>query len=479
MLVRRLRLAFLTLLALAALPAAQQLAAQDAPYGFDEPLASGAVYRVEVSGMIDNGLARYLDRAIEEADEADAQALFVHMDTFGGLLDAADQIRQSFLEAPMPVVVYIDRNAISAGALIAYAADRILMVPGGLIGAATVVEGAGGEQAPDKYQSAMRAMMRATAEANDRDPRIAEAMVDETLEVEGISPEGQVLTLSAEEAVRFGVAEALAETEEEALALVGLSSEGEVFHSATRLERALRFFGSPVVQSILMLMMMGGLYFELQSPGVGFAGGMAAIGAALFFAPNYMLGLVESWEIVLFGLGVVLIIVEIFVIPGFGVAGILGAILMLFSLGTALIGNVGFDFPSGGAITQALATLASSLVLSVMLIASLGRYLPKTGPVSRLVLAGDLGSDEGYTSADTDDTLVGQVGVALTTLRPSGTAEIGERRVDVVSAGDFIEAGAAIEVVSARGSRVEVRRVRDAAPGGTGATFAPPPVDAA
>lgn len=474
--IRRTLCALAAALVTAAALAAPTLA-QDAPHGFAEPLGSGPVYRVEVSGMIDNALARYLDRAISEAENADAQALFVHMDTFGGLLDAADEIRQSILAAEIPVVVYIDRNAISAGALIAYSADRILMVPGGLIGAATVVEGMGGEAAPDKYQSAMRAMMRATAEANDRDPRVAEAMVDETLAVEGISEAGQVLTLSSEEALRFGVADALAESEDEALALVGLSAEGEVFHSASRVERILRFFGSPVIQSILMLMMMSGLYFELQSPGVGFAGAMAVIGAALFFAPNYMIGLVESWEIVLFVLGVVLVLVEIFVIPGFGVAGVLGSGLMIFSLGTALIGNVGLDFPSGGAITQALATLAATLVLGVVLIASMGRYLPSSGPMNRLVLAGDLGSAEGYTSADTDDTLLAAVGIALTDLRPAGTAEIDERRVDVVTAGDYIEAGAAVEVMQVRGSRVEVRRVRE--PAGPPATSVTSPVDMA
>jgi len=158
-------------------------------------------------------------------------------------------------------------------------------------------------------------------------------------------------------------------------------------------------------------------------------------------------------------LGVLLLLAEIFVIPGFGVAGITGLILTLFSLGAALIGNVGLSFPTDGAITQAILTLAGTLVLLIVFGYSLGRFLPRSQRVNQLILAPDLGSALGYTSADTDDTLVGQRGMAVTTLRPSGTAEIGGRRVDVVSQSTFVAAGEAIEVVSARGSRVEVRPV--------------------
>jgi membrane-bound serine protease (ClpP class) len=189
----------------------------------------------------------------------------------------------------------------------------------------------------------MRGLMRATAEANGRDPRIAEAMVDESIVIAGISDSGKVLTLSAAEALRLGVADAMMGEVPEVIASAGLSEAEIVAHRETRTERLLRFLASPVVQSILMLMMLGGLYFELQTPGVGFPGLMALIGAALFFAPSYMMGLVESWEIVLFGIGVLLLLAEIFIIPGFGVAGIAGIVLVVGSLFAALIGNIGFQ----------------------------------------------------------------------------------------------------------------------------------------
>ncbi len=322
-----------------------------------------------------------------------------------------------------------------------------------------MVEGVGGEAAPDKYQSYFRGIMRATAEANGRDPAIAEAMVDQELVVEGISEAGQVLTLSTSEAVTLGVADAEIEDLDAVVAYLGFDYSSRVVHTATATERILRFFGSPIVNGILMLMMMGGLYFELQTPGVGFPGIMAAVGAALFFGPHYMLGLAESWELVLFVVGVILLLVEIFVIPGFGIAGISGLILVIGSLGISLIGNVGFSFPSGAAINEALWTLAITLVLGIVLGFSLARYLPRSSRFRQLVLAPELSSAFGYTAAETRDTLIGSVGVAVTPLRPAGSATFDTERVDVITSGEFIEAGTSVRVVDVRGSRVEVREI--------------------
>lgn len=445
---------FLFLFGLVASTAAS---AQSASYTWIPVLPDGPVYVVPVDGMIDNGLAAYLERAVADAVDADAAAVIFHVDTFGGLVDAADKIRKTLLDAPMVTIAFIDKNAASAGALISYAADRIVMVPGASMGAATVVEGAGGEAAPDKYQSYMRGLMRSTAEANGRDPRIAEAMVDENLEVPGVSPAGQVLTLSAEEALELGVADAVIPNMERLAEALEVTDDRLVHHSATRLEAVLRFFGSPVVQSILMLMMLGGLYFELQTPGVGFAGLMALIGAALFFGPHYIMGLAQSWELILFVLGIVLLLLELFVFPGFGVAGLSGIVLVVVSLGFSLIGNVGLAFPSGEVIGQAIWTLAITLVLLVMLMFSLARWLPRSDRFGQLVLAPELSSAGGFTSADTHDELMGRVGKALTPLRPAGTAMFGEDRVDVITAGEFVASGSSVRVVKVRGSRVEVR----------------------
>lgn len=452
-------------------PTIQEGAGQDALPASDSVaaggLSDGPVYVIPIEGTIDNVLARYVERAVMDAEASEAALIVFHIDTFGGLVDAADAIRKTILNAQPTTVAFIDRNAASAGALISYATDRIVMVPGSSIGAATVVQGGTGEAAPDKYQSYMRGLMRSTAEANGRDPRIAEAMVDESIAIDGISEAGQVLTLSAEEALRLGVADAIMDDLDTVVGQAGYAGSRLVAHQATTPERILRFLSSPILQSLLMLMMMGGLYFELQTPGVGFAGGMAAIGAALFFAPHYMIGLVESWEIVLFGIGVVLLLAEIFVIPGFGVAGISGLLLVVGSLFAALVGNVGLAFPPVEDLASAILTMAVTLVLLVALMFSLGRYLPASERFNQLVLAPDLSSISGYVSADTVDDLVGRTGVAVTPLRPSGTAEVNGDRVDVIAVSEFIPAGTDVRVVRVRGSRVEVRRAQAASSGET------------
>jgi membrane-bound serine protease (ClpP class) len=429
------------------------------PLSFEGGLSSGPVFVVPVEGMIDNGLAKYIQRAVKDAGESEAALVLFHIDTFGGLVDAADKIRKELLDAQMPTVAFIDKNAASAGALISYAADRIIMVPGASIGAATVVEGVGGDAAPDKYQSYMRGLMRATAEANGRDPKIAESMVDPELEVAGVSEKGQVLTLSSQEALRLGVADEILEDPAAVFSAFGKASAPVVAHRETSAERILRFLGSPVLQSVLMLMMLGGLYFELQTPGVGFAGLIALVGALLFFSPLYLLGLVQVWEIVVFVIGITLILVELFVLPGFGIAGISGIVLTILALVASLVGNVGFAFPPLMRFAPAVGTLAVTLAMLVVLAMTVGRLLPKAERFSTLVLTPELTSAAGYTSAETHAEFLGQTGITITPLRPSGAMELGERRIDVITAGEFVDQGVNVKVVDVRGSRVEVRPV--------------------
>jgi len=422
----------------------------------------GPVYRIDIAGMIDTGLARYVERAVAEAEGAGAAAIVVDMNTYGGLLDAADDIRSALLATDVPVVVVVDHNAASAGALIALASDRIVMVPGASIGAATAVDMTG-EVAPEKVQSYTRGLMRATAEATGRDPRLAEAMVDPAVEIPGVTAAGQLLTLSSQEALRVGLADAVLPSADATVEALGLDGRDAVDHHASAAERLLRFLGQPAVASLLMLMMMGGLFAEMKAPGLGLPGAVALVGAALFFAPHYLLGLVEAWEIVLFVVGVGLLAVEIFVLPGFGVFGIAGIAATIGALFLGLLPNAGFALPDGADVATALATLAAALVLLVLLAVSLARLMPESAFANRLVLAGGLSAAEGFTSADTDETLLGATGTTLTPLRPSGTALLADRRVDVVSDGPMLAAGTAVEVVSVRGSRVVVRALPEAA----------------
>lgn len=418
----------------------------------------GAVYLIHVEGLIDNGLHKYIQRGLNQAQANEASGIILYIDTFGGLVDAADKIRKNLLDTDMLVISYIDKNAASAGALIALATDSIFMAPGASIGAATVVDGTG-TYASEKMQSYMRGIMRATAQAKGRDPRIAEAMVDERIEIEGIVEEGQLLTLSTTEAIEIGLANGSFRNLEQLMEHMGWEDKELFDFQEFWAESVLRFLANPVITSILMLMMLGGLYFELQSPGIGFPGAISGIGAMLFFAPLYIMGLAQSWEILLFIIGVGFIIVEVFVLPGFGVPGILGITLVIFSMGASLIGNVGLQFPELHQITQAIWTMAVTLILGVAMIGSMVKYLPDNKMFNKLVLADQTDRNHGYISSDSKDDLMGLEGVAITSLRPSGTVLIQDRRIDVVSVGDFIEKGAHVKVVDTSGSRVMVTRL--------------------
>lgn len=419
---------------------------------------SGVIYVVQVEGLVDNGLHRYIQRGIRQAEENEAAAIVLHMDTFGGLVDAADKIRKNLLDTDIKTFTFIDKNAASAGALIAFATDIIYMAPGSSIGAATVVDG-GGTEASEKMQSYMRGLMRATAEATGRDPRIAEAMVDERIVIEGITEEGVLVTLSTSEALELGIIEGTARTLAEALESQGLDHLEVVYVQETANEMVLRFLANPIMSSMLMLMMLGGLYFELQSPGVGFPGMMASIGAILFFAPLYIMGFAEPWEIILFFVGVLFIVVEIFILPGFGIPGIIGVTLLFFSLVVSMIGNVGFSFPEMEYMSRAIWTMAVTLILGILMLFSLGKYLPQNRMFSKLILVESTSKEKGYTSSENKDILLGKEGVAVTALRPSGIALIDGERIDVVSQGDFVENGARVVVTNTSSSRVMVRRM--------------------
>ncbi len=416
------------------------------------------VFVVKVEGMIDNGLHSYIERSLNAAEEEGAAGIILHMDTFGGLVEAADRIRNTLLNANIPTVTFIDKKAISAGALISFATDSIYMAPGSSIGAATVVDGAG-TKADEKAQSFMRSLMRSTAEAKGRDPRFAEAMVDERIVIEGVIGEGELLTLSTTEAVDLGVVDGSVRYLEQVMEKMGWQ-DLEKFDSQERWEESvLRFLANPVISSMLMLMMLGGLYFELQSPGFGFAGAVSLLGGMLFFAPLYIMGLAESWEILIVILGIGLIVVEVFILPGFGIPGILGIAMLLFGLFASMVGNVGLSFPSMDQMSGPIWTLAITLLLGVALIMSLYRYLPENKTFSKLVLSATTDVNYGYTSSNSLEDLKGLNGVALTALRPSGTVLIENDRIDVTTEGDFIEKGAKVVVSRTVGSRVWVRKV--------------------
>jgi membrane-bound serine protease (ClpP class) len=408
------------------------------------------VYQFSIKEEIAAPVWRSTKLAMEEAHELKADVIFIEMNTYGGAVDAADSIRTKILQSKIPVFVLIENNAASAGALIALACDSIYMQPGSTMGAATVVNQTG-EQVPDKYQSYMRKKMRATAEENGRNPDIAEAMVDPDKEVEGVSEKGKVVTLTVQEALDLGFCDAEVSTMEEALKRAGIEDYEVIKQRFSTTDRIIGWLIHPAVSGILILIIFGGIYFELQSPGLGFPIIAAIVAALLYFMPLYLEGLAENWEILLFLGGLILIGIELFVIPGFGVAGIAGITLAITALALAMVGNVGFDFePVQGDILMrsfliAIIASSASVIGSILLAVKLF----ETNLFSRLVLKTTQQKADGYIgSQQAQFDLVGAEGIAATDMMPSGKVEINGKRYDAVAENAYIEKGTEIKVVA-------------------------------
>lgn len=423
------------------------------------------VYKFDIKKPIGPAIWRITKQSIEEAEKIKANYILIHMNTYGGLVESADSIRTKILNCDIPVFVFIDNNAASAGALISIACDSIYMRPGGSIGAATVVDQAGTEM-PDKYQSFMRSTMRATAEVhgkdtiikgNDtiiswhRDPEIAEAMVDPRISIPGIIDSGKVLTFTANEALKYGFCEGLAENYKEVLELAHINNYEIREYKLTPLESIIGFLVNPVLQGILIMLIIGGIYFELQSPGIGFPLGIAIAAAVLYFAPLYLEGLAENWELILFVIGLILIILEIFVIPGFGIAGISGIILAVIGLTLSMVDKIIWDFETGNLneLFRSFFTVIISIVISFFASIYLSRKIfASSNAFKGLALATSENKEDGYIGVETKQfELKNKIGIAVTVLRPSGKVEVEGEIYDAKSEIGFIEKGTKVKIL--------------------------------
>ncbi len=442
--------------------------------------AEKLVYRLRIFSEINSTSWVHTQRAFQEAEQLNADAILLHLNTYGGQVVFADSIRTRILNSRIPVHVFIDNNAASAGALISIACDSIYMRPGANIGAATVVNQTG-EQMPDKYQSYMRSTIRATAEAHGkdtiitptdtiikwvRDPQIAEAMVDERIYIPGIIDTGKVLTLTAMEAIEFGFCEGTANSVDEVVGFLQLKPYKLETFEPSFYDGLKGFLTSPVLRGLLILIILGGLYFELQSPGIGFPLILAATAAILYFAPLYLDGLAANWEILLFIIGVALIAVEIFVIPGFGIAGISGIILALTGLILSLLENRAFDFTDvdASAFITALLTVFTGIIGGFIISVWLSQKLLTTtkGPFSKLALQTSQPISEGYLSVDVKmKELIGSTGRALTMLRPSGRVEVNNKGYDARATEGYIDKDETIEVTAFWSGQLYVKQVEE------------------
>lgn len=408
---------------------------------------------VPVTGVIELGLAPSIERAIREAEAEGAAALVLDIDTPGGRVDAAERIGDAIADAGIPVYAYVNRRALSAGALISLATDGILMRPGSVIGAATPVDGSG-QKASEKIVSAMRSEMRALAEAAGLDPAVAEAMVDEAIAIPDVVEEGQLLTLTTEEAVDLGYAREVDDLDA-VLDVAGAAEAPIRRHTINWSERLVRFLSHPTVAPFLLSLGFLGLIIEIRSPGLGAPGLVGVLCLSAYFGSHVIVGLAAWTDLLLVGGGVGLLAVEALLIPGFGIFGLLGIAAIVGGVFMSMLSGL----PTAADFSQASTVVSLSLVIILVTSWAVLRRLPRSRHIARsgLLLKDATDREHGFESARRRVDLVGSKGVALTDLRPAGTGLFGDERVDVVADSEFISEGEAIRVLSAEGYRCVVR----------------------
>ncbi|WP_164110539.1 MULTISPECIES: NfeD family protein [Sphingobacterium] len=420
------------------------------------------VFKTDLKEDVGANAWRIIKKSYQQALAEQADYFLIEMNTFGGAVNYADSIRSLLLNSDIKTIVYVNNNAASAGTLIALASDYIFMHSGASLGAASVVNQSG-EIMPEKYQSYMRGLMRATAEAKGRDPRMAEAFVDPTISIPTLKEDGKILTFTASEAVKAKLANAEVKRIEEIYSNLDIQAPSVKAYEKTWVDIIIAFLVHPMVSGLLIMGIIGGIYFELQTPGIGFALVLALISATLFFAPLYLQGLADHWEIAIFVLGVLLLALEVFVIPGFGVAGVVGIIFVLCGLAFSMLANDYFDFKVSqpGLLMNSFLIVIGAMVFSIILMVIFGKNLLNSSAFKRLVLEDEQRADSGYTSSVPKINLLNKEGVARTVLRPAGKIEVDGVWYDAVALDGFIDAGEQVYVEKHENYNLFVRKTAD------------------
>lgn len=406
----------------------------------------GPVYIIPIDGTIDPTLASFVEKTYDEAEQAGATRVVLEIDTYGGYIDAAIRIKERVMSSSVPTTSFVTKKAISAGALITLSGEKIFMAPGTTIGAAE--PRIGEEKADEKVVSMWSQELRAAAETHGRDGDIAAAMADADIEIKDLKAKGKLLTLTQKQALELKFADYSAKDREEVLSISGLSGAQVVKVETSTAEKLARWVTSPYVSPILLTLGIAGIILEIFTVGFGVAGTIGLISMGLFFGGNIIAGF-SGWEsVLLFIVGIILMLVEAFLVPGFGFAGItgLGALVLSIIIASA-------------SIEQAIISLIIAIFGTVVLVAISFRFMKTRSLWNKLILGVRQQNSEGYIAPEAKlSELLGAEGVTLTPLRPAGSAEINGMRIDVVSEGGFVPPETKIKVVKVEGTRVVVRQ---------------------
>ncbi|MDE6097436.1 MAG: nodulation protein NfeD [Muribaculaceae bacterium] len=418
------------------------------------PAAARLVYILPIEQEIDASAWQHTSRACDEARELNADLFVVRLNTFGGALDEADRIRKAIIAMPMPTMAYVDHNAASAGAMIALACDSVFMAPGSSMGAVTVV-GADGNPLPDKYQSYNRAILRATAELHGKNPD-GSWRRDPDIAVRMVGPDS-VVTFTADEAVAAGYAEGVEPSLNDAIDALGFKGAEIRTFAPTVTDSLIGFLSSAAVRAILVMLILGGIYMEMHTAGLGFAGAVSFVAAVLYFLPMLVLGTLPGWIVILFIAGVVLIALEIFVIPGFGVCGVSGIASIFIALCAALLDTDSIAGVTASHVLTSCMVVVAGLLMAIGLVwyltSSHGpRWMRRSSELMK-----ELKVSDGFIGVDMSlADLVGSMAVTATMMRPAGKIVVNGQIYDAVASCGYINEGESVKITRFQNAQLYV-----------------------
>jgi membrane-bound serine protease (ClpP class) len=401
----------------------------------------GDVYVIPINGEITKATYNFLRNTLNNIAKDSPRAIIFEIDTYGGLIDVAEKIKNLIIELDIPTISFVNNKAESAGVLITIAGENVVMAESSTIGSAETIPNT------EKVLSMWRSFLRDVAQFRGRDSEIIEAMADRDIYIAGISEKGKLLNLTSNEALQYGIADLISNDYDEILSHFNISYNNIVKIEESMELKAAKFLSNSSISTLLLTIGFVGLVIEIFTPGFGIGGTISIIAFGLFFGGNIIAGNSQWTSLAIFVTGLILLVIEA-IVPGFGLPGISGIILVI--LGTIL---------AMGSLASALMSVSIAIIITAIITMLLIKYGHRSPFLDKIVLSTHQKDEEGYLSSLSRDEYLGKEGVSITELRPSGIIEIDGERLDALSSGAFIPKQSNIKVVRVEGSKIIVRRV--------------------
>lgn len=403
--------------------------------------ANGNVYVIPIEGEINKATYRFVRDAMADIDPNTTDAIIFDIDTYGGLIDQAINIKDLIISSPVPTISYVNNKAVSAGVLMTIASEKVAMSSSATIGSAETIPN------EEKILSMWRGVLRDTAQFRDRNPEVIEAMADKDIEIEGIIAKGKLLNLTSTEAKEYGISDLTADNYDTILEYFNIEEANIVEVSENLQVKLSKYIASPYIGSFLLTLGFIGMVIEILTPGFGLGGTISIIGFGLYFGGNILAGNSNWTSLVLFITGLTLLVVEV-IVPGFGLPGIGGIIFVFIGIVLAV-----------DSVTTALLSLSIAVIVTSIVTVFLIKMGFRSKTIGKIVLNSNHTTERGYLSVDTKDIYLDKVGITQTELRPTGFIEIEGIRLDALAESGYIPKDIEIKVVKVEGSKIFVRRV--------------------